>query len=103
MPVICSFCGRQVDRHEDHHLIPRMKHNKRMKRLHTKVELKQKVHSCIPCHDHLHALFTEKELAEIYNTVATLMAHPDMRNFVSWISSKPADFVVHSKRASRRR
>jgi len=80
-----------------------MKHNKRMKRLHSKEELKETVDSCVPCHDHLHATFTEKELAESYNTVAKLLEHPDMQTFVAWIVSKPADFVVHSKRAARRR
>ena len=74
-----------------------------MKRLHTKDELRQTIDSCTPCHDHLHALFTEKELAETYNSVAKLMCHPDMQKFVAWIASKAPDFIVHSKRALRRR
>jgi hypothetical protein len=102
-PIVCSFCRRVVDRNKLHHLIPKMRHRtKRMKRLHTKEDLGKTIDSCIPCHDHLHALFTEKDLAETYNTIEKLLEHPDMRIFVEWVKSKPASFIVRSKWANSR-
>lgn len=101
--IICSFCGRVVSRNKRHHLIPKMKHNKRMKRLHTKEELAAQVDSCSPCHKQIHAMFTEKELAETFNTVDKLLAHSEIRKFVAWIATKPADFEVRSKQSTRRK
>jgi len=101
--IVCSFCGRVVSRNKRHHLIPKMKHNKRMKRLHTREELNEQVDSCSPCHKHVHATFTEKELAETFNTIDKLLAHPDIRKFVEWVSTKPADFEVRTRQAVRRR
>ena len=101
--IVCSFCGREVPLNKRHHLIPRMKHNNRMKRLHTKEELMAQVDSCPSCHKQVHAIFTEKELAETFNTVAKLLEHPEIRKFVDWIATKPADFGVRSRQAVRRR
>lgn len=101
--IVCSFCGREVSRNKRHHLIPRMKHNKRMKRLHTKEELNKTVDSCIPCHKQLHAVFTEKELAETFNTVDKLLIHPEIRKFIDWIAAKPVDFEGRSKQSTCRK
>lgn len=100
--VNCAFCGRHLIHNKRHHLIPAMKHNKKAKRDYTSEERKRTVDSCKSCHDHLHALFTEKELAEEYNTVAKILADERMRKFVAWISKKPPDWQVSSKRANRR-
>lgn len=61
----CALCGRLVPPAERdlHHLVPKS-HGGR----HTAV-----LHRI--CHRQLHALFTEKELAQRYSTVEALLAH----------------------------
>jgi len=43
---------------------------------------------CRPCHDQLHALFTEKELEREYNTLELLLQHPDVQKWLVWIKKK---------------
>ena len=33
------------------------------------------------CHDKLHSVFTNKELAKTYNTVEKIVSHPEMSSF----------------------
>jgi hypothetical protein len=75
-------------------LIPKARHaNKRNKRDFERTEEKQRLaRFCRPCHNHVHALFTEKTLEREFNTLASLAAHPDVARFVAWIRTKPAGF-----------
>src|SRR4026209_1699322 len=86
----CELCGREVSLLTRHHLIPRTRHtNKRNKREFDRTEVKTRiVWFCPPCHDHVHALFTEKRLERELNTLELLAAHPDVVRFVNWIRKK---------------
>jgi len=42
----------------------------------------------------IHALFSEKLLAEQLNTIETLRAHPAMQPFLEFIADKPPGFDV---------
>ncbi len=53
---------------------------------------------CHPCHKFIHSVLSEKELAASYNTLDTLLAHPDVAKFVGWVSNKPAGLTVGSAR-----
>lgn len=56
------------------------------------------------CHKKIHSLFTENELAAVYNSAATLLAHPDIKTFVKWVRKQPPEIVGrHAKPARRRR
>ena len=100
----CELCGRFVGPITRHHLIPRTRHaNKRTQREFDRVELKRRVvWFCQPCHDHVHALFTEKSLERDFNTLHSLAAQPAVAKFVAWIRSKPGGFRVPAKTARRR-
>jgi hypothetical protein len=99
--MICGLCGRDVARTTRHHLIPRKRHRSRKSRgLPGREVLGATVALCYPCHQHIHALFSEKELEELYPTVESLLAHPDVRAFVVWVS-RQADAAV--KRSRRKR
>jgi len=77
-----------------HHLIPRSRHaNKRIKRDFNRAEIKHRIAwLCRPCHDHLHALFTEKTLEREFNTLDSLARHPAVARFVRWIRKRHSDF-----------
>ena len=90
----CELCHREMNPLTRHHLIPRTRHaNKRNKREFDRADVKQRIAwLCQPCHDHIHALFTEKTLERKFNTLDSLAKHPDVARFVGWIRNKPADF-----------
>jgi hypothetical protein len=46
----------------------------------------------------IHALFSEKYLAEQLNTIEALRAHPEMQSFIEFIEEKPPNFDVRVQR-----
>lgn len=86
-----------------HHLIPRTRHRKkRSKRLWDREDIRTRIlWICRPCHNHIHDVFSEKELEADYNTREKLLAHPAIRRFTAWIQDKPPGFKP-SSRAMRR-
>ena len=90
----CELCGRAVSLLTRHHLIPRTRHaNKRNQREFDRAEVKQRIAwLCKPCHDHVHALFTEKMLEREFNTLESLAMQPEVAKFVAWIQKKPAHY-----------
>lgn len=101
----CELCGRRGELLTRHHLIPRARHNKpRTRRAFGRTEPRKRLAwLCRPCHDHVHALFTEKTLGAEFNTLALLAAHPEVSRFVAWIRAKPAGFRPPSNDSRRRR
>jgi len=98
----CALCGRAGVRTTRHHLIPRMKHiTKRTRRLYDAERRQETVDLCKPCHAHVHATLSEKELADSFNTIETLSSHPEIQRFVGWIRTKPADLRIRSSARSR--
>ena len=88
----CNLCERDT-RLTRHHLIPRTRHsNLRKKKKLKKQDFNETIQVCSSCHKQIHALFSEKELAEQVNTLEKLRDKPELMEFVSWIASKPAEF-----------
>jgi len=49
---------------------------------------------CRDCHNQVHAVLTEKELETDYNTLETLLSHPEIAKFVAWMKKhKPSGRV----------
>lgn len=88
----CPLCGRPIPpaQQDAHHLVPRSRGG-------TQTQLLHRI-----CHRHLHALFSETELARDYATVPALMAHPDVARFVAWVKDKPPGFMERTRRSARR-
>ena len=42
---------------------------------------------CRPCHDHIHGVLSEKEMAAGYHSREALLAHPAIRRFAAWIET----------------
>lgn len=81
---LCPLCGRPMvpgPSVNQHHLVPR--------RLKGRVAVA--VHKI--CHDKIHAVFGERELAREYNTFEKLREHPEIEKFIKWVSRKPPEFT----------
>ena len=90
-PLICPLCEREIPtaQRDAHHLIPKCKGGRETQFLHR------------ICHRQIHALFTEKELANDYNHVEKLLSHPEMQTFVAWVKTKPSSFIERSRKSTR--
>lgn len=86
-----------------HHLIPRTRHhNRRTKRDFDREEMQARIlWLCRPCHNQVHVLFSEKQLANEYNTREALLADAELQRFVQWIGTKPAGFKPRSRSPRR--
>ena len=97
--MICEICFRTMMEDgvscDDHHLIPKSKRGKDVIRIH-------KI-----CHRKIHSIWTEKELAEYYNTPARIREYDEMVKFTKWVKKKPPDYYSGTKdsnvRKSKRR
>lgn len=89
MEAVCGLCARTPVETTEHHLIPKEEGGHK----------EPTVDLCIPCHKNVHALFTNKELAVLYNTVDALRSEPRMAKFISWIRKQPTTTMVKTKRS----
>lgn len=89
--LVCPICEREIPtaQRDAHHLIPKCKGGFETQFLHR------------ICHRQIHALFTDKELASLYNNVQALLSHVDMKVFVEWVKTKPNSFIERSRKSSR--
>jgi len=94
LPDACELCRRQAPLTR-HHLIPKALHGKRYvrKRFAREERITATLWVCCPCHNQIHRLFSEKELALIYNSREALLADSRLCTFVEWLAAKPAGFV----------
>lgn len=91
--IVCPICERAIpdSQLDKHHLIPKVKGGKETEFMHRM------------CHRQIHSIFSESELARKFNTVEKLLENEDMKTFVTWIKTKPDDFIVSTKMSSRRK
>ncbi|WP_250455066.1 HNH endonuclease [Caballeronia sp. ATUFL_M2_KS44] len=89
---VCALCGRPVPPSERdlHHLVPKSQGGRETAVFHR------------ICHRQLHALFSEKQLAQQFSTVEALLADDQVRGFVQWVKTKPNEFYQRTRRSSRK-
>ncbi|WP_066732021.1 hypothetical protein [Cupriavidus sp. D384] len=93
-PACCPLCGRLLldDASTDlHHPVPRSQGGRAVIAMHR------------VCHQKIHSVFSEAELATIYHDWDTLRAHPAMADFIRWIARKPPGFFDRSRTTNARR
>lgn len=92
-PDACELCARKTLLTR-HHLIPKSLHNKPyvQKRFAKSERISATLWVCRACHNQVHRLFSEKELALTYNCREHLLGDERLRTFVEWLAAKPADF-----------
>jgi len=92
--TVCPLCGRPLldDATTDlHHPVPRSHGGQDVVPMHR------------VCHQKIHSVFTEVELATTYHDWNTLRAHPTMADFIRWIARKPPGFYDRSRTTNARR
>jgi hypothetical protein len=89
--LLCPICERLIpsSQRDAHHLVPKSKGGKTTEYLHR------------ICHKQIHALFTETELAQQFNTAEILRSHPEMEKFIGWVKSKPDHFYERTRKSAR--
>ena len=93
-PANCPLCGRPLpegDAADRHHLVPRSHGG-------TEQVLLHKI-----CHQAIHSMLSEAELARDFQTVAALQAHPGLARFITWVRKRPPDYQDRSKWTRDRR
>jgi hypothetical protein len=102
-PNTCQLCERGIEELTKHHLIPRTRHkNKKNKKAFSRQEVHERIiWICRPCHKNIHALISEKEMERTYNTLESLLNHPDVMKFVEWVKNTPHHISLRTKRAKR--
>jgi hypothetical protein len=89
--VTCPLCRRPLDgKVTRHHLYPQKYGRKKGHKAHAKEFLVVSLHKI--CHRMIHALFSEKCLAEHINMIEALRTHPRMQSFLVFIEDKPPSF-----------
>jgi hypothetical protein len=93
-PDACELCARSVALTR-HHLIPKALHDKAyvQKRYPKSERITATLWVCRACHNQIHRLFSEKQLALSYNHREALLADERLRSFVVWLASKPPGFM----------
>jgi hypothetical protein len=90
----CPLCQRDIAHPANlHHLLPISKGGK-----HTPTVLLHVI-----CHNKIHSLFTEKELAKDYNSIEKLLANEEIQKFIKFVSKQPPTYYDKNKRANRRK
>jgi len=84
--AICEVCEGT----EKHHIIPKSKKGKEV------------VMVCGSCHDQIHSLFTNKELAKQYNSTESLKTSNRMQNWIEWRKKHPSVVVRHKQSRNKR-
>jgi hypothetical protein len=86
-PEACELCGRDDTYLNFHHLIPKFVHGKgKFERSYEKEYMQNHgIWICkFGCHKTIHHFFTEKELAEQFNTLEKLLENEKIQKYVSW-------------------
>ena len=102
--TICELCKREGVVLTKHHLIPRSCHKtKKIKKKYSKEQLNEGIMICRPCHDSIHGFFTEKTLADSYNTLESLASDERVQKFIDFIEKKDPDYKPKRKSSKSKR
>ena len=90
---VCELCLRESARFTEHHLVPRSRGGKHG----------PKARLCPTCHRQLHAMFSEKTLANELNSVEQLRADPDFAGYLKWASRQKDGAAFRVRRSNTKR
>ncbi|MFC4519287.1 HNH endonuclease [Cupriavidus pinatubonensis] len=90
----CPLCGRELvagPSTDLHHPVPRSHGGRDTVPMHR------------VCHQKIHSVFTEAELAAGFHDWEALRRHPAMADFIRWIARKPPEYYDRSRHTNERR
>lgn len=58
---------------------------------------------CIPCHNHIHALYTNEEIAARLSNLRDLRQDEKISRFVKWIRKQPSTRLMKIKKSNERK
>jgi hypothetical protein len=84
----CPLCDREVAL-TFHHFIPKKMHRRDyFRKRFSKDLLNQGIDICRLCHDGIHDLYDEMQLAKALNSLESLMADEGVQRHVRWVSKQ---------------
>lgn len=89
----CELCQREDITLTKHHLLPREEGGKE----------EHIAYICEDCHKHIHALYTNKELAIRLSTIDELKQDERISKYLKFIKKQPASKKVKSYKSRERR
>ncbi|WP_298609157.1 HNH endonuclease [uncultured Thiothrix sp.] len=85
---VCTCCGRNTAL-TFHHLIPRKLHRRTaFKKKYGRDELNQGIAVCRLCHNGIHDLYTEMQLAKAFISLQALLADPALQLHFAWVAKQ---------------
>ena len=93
---MCPLCERPIPtdaKQSVHHLVPKLRGG-----AHGPTALMHQI-----CHNEIHSVLTETELARDYATPEALRAHPALARFIAWVRGKPPTFHARTVGNHRKR
>lgn len=95
----CAICGAETELTK-HHLVPQVACRNKYKKLRN--DDSNFAWICRTCHDQVHAVFSEQELRDEYNTIERLVTSERLSKFVKW-KRNHKEFVGSSKMSNNRK
>ncbi|UJF33150.1 hypothetical protein [Paenibacillus hexagrammi] len=92
-PDTCKLCGRSGVVTTEHHLTPRERGGSHL----------PTADLCIPCHKHIHALFTNEQLEQELHTIEALRGNEEMGRFLKWIRKQPPTLLPRIRKSRQLR
>ncbi|MGM9927228.1 MAG: HNH endonuclease [Bacillus sp. (in: firmicutes)] len=89
----CELCERANVILTEHHLTPREMGG-------TFLPTAQ---LCISCHNQIHALYSNEELANRLSTISSLQMDEQLSKFLKWIKKQPSEKLPRIKKANKRK
>ncbi|GAB6989172.1 restriction endonuclease [Paenibacillus pini] len=87
---VCELCGREGVETTKHHLTPKEKGGTFL----------PTADLCIPCHKHIHHLYTNEQIMENELTsVHSLQSDTQIRSFIRWIRKQPPGAIPKSRKS----
>lgn len=84
----CQLCGREKPL-TFHHLIPRKLHRRAHYQKHyTREELNQGIDICRACHNGIHCLYSEIQLAKSFASLYALQTDRALARHVAWVAKQ---------------
>jgi len=96
----CPICLRPDIKLTQHHLIPRSQLKKKYikKKLDVREARLEQIALCRSCHNHIHAVISEREMATEFNSLEKLLSHPEVHKYATWVRDRNIDGKISVRR-----